>query len=190
MNKKWLKIALGILCAFLIYRMFFYEKPIPEHCRQARRVTHAFITDMCKKHGLVYAVRGGCFIDDVKEISVSFDKADKSDIPESRILLVNCVEEFLRRINADEDVRPFLVQYPFTNENVNISIGFIEPKEDADLQNIVHAFNVKGEAVYSIYDKPHDRYKPTFEEPYEEALKIVKESGRLDVDMSDERAAS
>ena len=190
MSKKWIKITVGILCAVLIYRMFFYEQPIPEHAKQAHRVRDAFIVDMYKKHGLVCCGIGGGCMDNIKVINVSFDQKKESDIPEARVLLVNCVEEFLRRINADEDVRPFLVQYPFTNENVNISIGFIEPKEDADLQNIVHAFNVKGEAVYSIYDKPHDRYKPTFEEPYEEALKIVKESGRLDVDMSDERAAS
>ena len=195
MNKKWLKIALGMLCVILIYFTLFHKSTDPDdYCAKIDKITNVFIKDMHKNYGLIYRGQGGSCMDNIKRISVLFKKPEKSDIPESRVLLVNCVEEFLRRVNADEDVRPFLVQYPFTNENVHISIGFQKPQNASEHETIVHVFNVEDRVVYSVYEKipppANYRHKPKLKEPYEEALRIVKESGRLDVDMSDERAAS
>ena len=191
MNKKWLKLALGILCIIFVYFALFYKLTDPDdYCAKIDKITDAFVKDMHKKHGLVCYGKGGSCMDNIKRISLSLKKAVKSDIPESRVLLVNCVEEFLKRVNTDEDVRPFLVQYPFTNENIEISIVFKGPEQIGDQQDIIDVFNMEERVIYYGYDKTHNKEKVMLREPYEEALKIVKESGRLDGDMSNERVAS
>ena len=41
---------------------------------------------------------------------------------EARKLIINCVDDFLEAVNNDEQLRPFLRDFPFTAKNLDLTI--------------------------------------------------------------------
>ena len=94
-----------------------------------------------------------------------------------RIIIIDCVEEFLTLINANEQLRPHLKNYPFTTKEIEIEIFVV----DATGRNvydpeIMLASSYSGKIWYETVDKDAKfGYKTSTSEDYETALKIVRE---------------
>jgi len=179
MSKSWkILIFMFSILGILIF-MVLNEKQPPLYYQTVTKIRHLFIRDMKKKYDLsTYGVRGS-YMDGVKAIFISFRKESIADIPETRILLVNCIEDLKNKVNSNETLRPFLHTYPYTNENIKISLSFKHAFLANGSPSVAHAFNMKEMVCYS-YDDPKEICLVTLlEEPYSEALRIVKEAGRL-----------
>jgi hypothetical protein len=100
---------------------------------------------------------------------------------EARKLLVECVEEFLQIANSDEKIRPYMKNFPFTPENLDLSV-FIYDKNGQDIYNpaLGLAASRHGKLFYKTYNKGSFGYASEIEESYEEALKIVNGQRGLD----------
>ena len=83
--------------------------------------------------------------------------------------MVKCVEEYLERINNDENVRPYLSHHPFSSLGVNFDIAFQGAKEDA----IRLVFLSEGNIAYCVVDPNQKPYVTKHRETYEEAREIV-----------------
>ena len=95
---------------------------------------------------------------------------------ECRELIVNCIEEYLASINGNAEFQKYLFKSPFPARNIEISI-FIETKDGKDVfyPDISVVGILRGKIYYRSDDpENHYRYKSDEEEPYEEALRIVK----------------
>ena len=107
-------------------------------------------------------------------VSLSLPKVLSKD--ECRELIVECVEQYLKDINADTDLKQYLSQSPFTYNNLRIII-FMTRSNGSDIPypDICIVSLDKGFVIYDAHD-PDDinRYKST-EESYEEALKMVQD---------------
>ena len=88
-------------------------------------------------------------------------------------ILVYCAEYFLDQINSNEEIRPFLQNYPFKAENIDLAIYVLsENKQRFDVGQLSCIHLIRGEVAYS-YRNTEYTVKTLKTEDYEEAKKIV-----------------
>src|SRR5690242_6084059 len=59
-------------------------------------------------------------MDQIKVLGLSFDYYKELDIDGARTLVILAAMRFLKKINENELIRPFLENFPFKSENVRI----------------------------------------------------------------------
>ena len=117
---------------------------------------------------------GGSMMDDIKSLHMAFQCFRELDIDEARDLLVYCVEEFLNAINTNEEVRPYLHNYPFTAKNISIEIYISKPdRTNIPRGSICIAESSAGKVVFYIRSKENNRLKIIRQETYEEAKELI-----------------
>jgi hypothetical protein len=133
---------------------------------------------MYKEHGLECGASGGRMPYDVEEISVSLAANHTATVEQARELVIKTTERFAQIINAHEKIRPFLREYPFPSNRVDVSISFRDPKRKKPsglYMEVTYVLQARNRIYYQT-DDPQNPYvgKDIKDEPYEEALKIVQ----------------
>lgn len=120
----------------------------------------------------------GRLADRVNLLGLSFQIKGLLSNKRLREILIDCTEYFIAAVNANEKIRPYLKNYPFTANEIELEL-FLTAADGKDLYapdiSVVSTFS--GKVWYSTYEK--DRLyggRSTIEESYEDALKIVRES--------------
>lgn len=159
---------------FLLILLFinsFFLIDLKGNERHSNRVIGEFVEKM-KKRGLKPSGFGGS--GDVNmhaTIAVMFQTDEKMTIDSARKLILDVTNEFLWSINNDKKLRPYLVKFPATVENVNIVIysNAEATKEDdyissvMTIRNYLHYDNDLPDPIKSIVHK----------ETFQEAMQIV-----------------
>jgi hypothetical protein len=70
---------------------------------------------------------GGGGVGKIRVQYLAFDYYQQCTIEEARELLVDAGNLFLKAINEDERIRPYLQNYPFLPKNIEMSIFFKKP---------------------------------------------------------------
>jgi hypothetical protein len=170
-----------------------------EYLKYINQITDAFAKDMEKKYGLLCTGSGGSMPHDVEEIELSFVAYQKVTIEEVRRMEVDGIQNLLSRINAHEKIRPYLREYPFDSNRVGMSVAFYKANGERPHDgSIALAFLAKNKIFYEVaemrkemsfpsgdfrdennpvYYPPKERIverlETVFEEPFEDAVKIV-----------------
>ena len=114
---------------------------------------------------------------DIQAVALGFASYKALNVDEARKLYVNIVEEYLHRVNCNEEVRPYLHNYPFTINNLEFNIEFDESngrmKSDGHVAYVSFIAS-RNLIFYSSYDYKTHKFQDLHQESYEEALKIVK----------------
>ncbi len=118
-------VFLGIIALYFAFSYFQYESP--RYVKMAHSLTAQTAKKLAKEKGLVLIGTGGGMMDDIKMMSMSFNYYKEVDLNSARQVLVGTVNEYLAIINNDEELRPFLHNYPFTSKNVEICIWIYKP---------------------------------------------------------------
>lgn len=166
-------------------------------------IISAFVQEMNQQFGLIYIGYGGRLNGGVKKIEISFISYKTMNLDQARKLEVIATEKFLKIINNNKEIKTYLHQFPFTVNDAQISISVRSSKDTRPLDgSIAYVFTAKNKIFYrkaelvkrktiptiSADGSPLPSYMteakeyvaealiPLYEEPYEEALKIVKES--------------
>lgn len=134
---------------------------------------------MAKKYNLIVVGMSAAMPEGIiNNLGLRFHIHQAIKIEQARQILVNCVQELLTDINSNEEIRPYLEMYPFTPQNITISI-IIYQKNGAEVfdPGICAARATRGKIWYSTMDKKNVyEYKSEYKESFEEAVKLVKES--------------
>ncbi|MEI8124351.1 MAG: hypothetical protein WCG42_01190 [Parachlamydiaceae bacterium] len=145
-------------------------------------MAHQIRTDVAEKLSKRYnmrviGVRGG-MAGSVNVIGLSFQILGPLSKEKLREILVDCVEEFLASINANEQIRPFLKNYPFTEKEIDITIFVVDASgRNVYDPDVLVATAFIGKIWYNTEDKDNEfKYKQEMEEDYQTALKIVRET--------------
>ena len=100
---------------------------------------------------------------------------------EARKLIISCLDDFLTSVNKDEEIRPFLKNYPFTSKNTELVIH----NYNVDGYVIYHPYistvaaNREGEISYFTEDESSPfTYKSKKYETYEEAVAILQQENK------------
>ncbi|MEN9653934.1 MAG: hypothetical protein RL235_46 [Chlamydiota bacterium] len=171
-----------------------------EYSKYVNEIVDDFAKCMKKKHNLHCYGSGGSMPHDVEEIELMFNHRGLLSIDDARALEVEAIQELLRRINAHEKIRPFLREYPFHSNRVGVLISTSTKTGDRPLDgSVALVFSAKNKIHYDAAEmqmtKPWVHVEmdesggwteetipgelrevliPLWEEPYDEAVKIVE----------------
>jgi hypothetical protein len=94
---------------------------------------------------------------------------------EARKLIISCLTDFLEDVNQETSLRPFLKTYPFTPENISITI----------LNSVPHPYICdvgadEGKIYYCTEDELNKyKYKSRKVESYAEAIAILDQEKKM-----------
>lgn len=140
----------------------------------ADNITAKTAEKLKREKGLICVGTGGQMMGDIQVMDMGFNFYEVVSIDTARQLLIDAAQEYLSAINASEEVRPYLHDYPFTAKNVEIVIYFYNSdghKVPSSKLNIAAA--EQGKLFYYIDYPEKSALKTIHEETYEDALKIV-----------------
>lgn len=171
-----------------------YEKYVNE-------IINSFATDMKKEYGLVCVGSGGRMPQRVEKVSVSFHAYRRATLEEARELVVKSTQKLVDRINANEKIRPYLMEYPLTWKEVDISIAFHQKGDPSSYYldgSVAFVCRARDDKLSYCAAELQERVRPDFvypdgkvqfgkvveeekfvdlmDEPYEEAKAIVRTS--------------
>lgn len=172
------------------YKDGFLQKdpPLPQRERPIKKwtprpldiyvdeVTREFEKIAAKEFGAIASGSGGGAPHDVVSLSVNFNIYNKLSMDEARILIVNLSEIYLALINSHEKLRPYLREYPFTANRVQILISINNKKgvHDRDDQSVALVMSGGTKTILYCTCAWNGDYEDLYEEPYEDALATVK----------------
>lgn len=138
------------------------------------KISNSYSSELYKSQDFDLIGTGGATAGDIKELFLDYWSHRLVDLCEARILYVNTVEGFIKLVNENKEIRPYLHDFPFTIKNTEISLGFVDEKNcHVKNKKIAFVFEVHGNIHYCISSK--DTLVTVHVEPYEKALRIVNE---------------
>ena len=170
-------VGIGLLFSILL-AIYLQEPPEPLSKNQhyMGKSLHEHFLWAEKEYGIrPFAIGGHTPSGIERTIHVSMKGELNVSENEARLIFLNCVYDLLRRINANRELRPYLVQYPFAPENVEYSINFNDLKGGLLSSLIYHMQTFRGIILYDIWDVRTNRRSEILRESYPEADEKVKE---------------
>jgi len=168
-----MKISLVNLIFFLI--LSFSCSQDPYTAKLGYGTINSFSKKMHQKQHWSPIAIGGIYGDEtIKRMDIEFNCFEKADLSLARKMIIQGIEGFLSEINNNKKITPYLSQTPYTYENIFFGIVFDEA--DAKFISppyIAHAFLIKDEICYSIFNPETKQLENIHRETYEEALQIV-----------------
>jgi hypothetical protein len=172
-----MKILYGTITVILVLvicsSFFSLKKKKVDYEKIADRITGRTMLKIEKERNLVFIGFWGGMMHNIRLMSMSFQYYQEVDFDQARELLLYAVDTYLEEINKDQEVRPYLVTYPFTAENVEIHIWFYGPdRRRLPYGKIDYVLAANGTFMY---DSSVDKFtsKMLSEETYEEAKQKV-----------------
>lgn len=151
----------------------------PKYCQLSDRIFITYNKELKKQRGLYLEGKGGAMMHDVEKVIASYISLDRMSIKEARKLYIDVIEGYICRYNQNKQIRPYLRDYPFTVDNVEVMIGFEnEEYKHMDQGFVALMFIGKNQnLVYCTYDHEKQKFIDLHEEPYETACAIVLKGG-------------
>jgi hypothetical protein len=177
------RLNLPIILALMIsmgVKMDGKEHESPVYTQYVAEIIRSFSKQVEKDFDLECIGSGGEMPHDVEEISVKFVASRRATVEEARELEVKLTEAFVQVINAHEKIKPSLRECPFPSSRAHVTISFRDSKKkripfsDNDVELV---FQTRDRIFYQARN-PDNPYlgKDIKDEPYEEALKIVRDN--------------
>ena len=116
---------LFFICQFLFFtcRTMSTEKEV-KYTAYAGEIINIFLKEMKQDFGFDCMGNGGSMPYDVRNITVLLASEKKVTIKEARQLGITGVKRLLKIINNHEKIKPYLYRYPFTANDVDVTISF------------------------------------------------------------------
>jgi hypothetical protein len=144
----------------------------PPHVIEANRFIQEY--NSCQKNEEFFIFgAGGTFHKRINEFHFNLiTPGINVTIEDARKVIVIKTEELLCKVNHDEQVRPYLKDFPFTEKNLYFAVGFMPSCLLLNTNEaIILATVYRGKVFYSIGEQRN--LVRVFEEPYATAYEIV-----------------
>ena len=118
-----------------------------------KRLTANYENEMKSEYGLNILLNNALFDQKLKKFVIDFYHFEESEILQARFLIHRCAEELLNKINNSTHLQSCFEQFPLTEQNLEISISFIDPKSHKRHSNdqLSHVSLLNGRIYYSTY---------------------------------------
>lgn len=172
MKPGFVLILLLIICGcgnFSVYTPSEKEKLSNEVIKKAAKL-------ISEETGLIPCGSGGGALDQIRMLAISFDYRHEVDIASGRKLLVTALEIFRSEINFDEQIRPYLIEYPFQVKRIEIRI-FIRNEDGSSVRadQLCVISVIDGILEYQTHMPDGWGLDTIYQETYEEALQKLNE---------------
>lgn len=117
---------------------------------------------------------GGQMLDEIVMLSLSFQDFRECNLESARELIVCATKTLVDEVNNNKAIHPYLKNYPFTANNVEIRIWFYKPDyTDVGNKSIKFTLTEDGKIEYYFGGSEYNINKPSFTETYDEAVKLL-----------------
>jgi len=112
--------------------------------------------------------------DYVNYLALDFLSYKTLNLEQARIFFVLGANNFLKAINQDLEIRPYLIDYPFPYHEITFGVSFVQKNGDYMDKEYINTISLhKGNIFYYYYNKTNNRLEELHSEPYPDAYKIV-----------------
>ena len=162
-----------LLCIFFcfVWQMNGDEQKMSDHEKITKNIIQSF-TQQVENEFELYCVGDGGGSNE--SITLIFEGCRRASIEEARLLQVTITERLISAINCHKELSNYFIQFPLSHKNINIRLGFVkENSSDYSDANVAYIFTVRNKMFYCSHDVITSKLIDVYEEPYEEAVKIV-----------------
>lgn len=162
------------------------RKAYQEYIVYVNEVRENFAKKIFDEMGLVSVGNMSSLHGTAEMIGMKVYAHDRATVDEARALHLIVMEKLVEEINAHEKLRPFLAEYPFTQERVSISLSFNSPFGRYSDGSVAYSHNVSGlewiadgnknRLSYDSYDPFNEKFIDILEESYDEAVQRALEN--------------
>lgn len=139
--------------------------------KTADNITIKAIKKLMFSYDLKLIGHGGSMMNNVKLISLHFYYYQPTSIEKARNILLDITTKLISDFNCDEKIRPFLANYPFNENNLDIAITFLNKDNDYQSPPSISTAATRNSKIYYYNFAPEkDRLVSILEESYSEAL--------------------
>ena len=171
--------VLSISCIPFVYIcVLFLLKQAPVNYEKiANKITYYTAQKLRKEKNLFLIGIGGGMMDSIRLMAMKFQYLQEVDLITARQLVTNAAKDYLSAINSSEKIRPYLKNYPFTLENIEITIFFLTPDRNYLAFGEIECVDcTHGVVKYYVRNETDIIGEPFLQETYEEALKSLAKS--------------
>ena len=181
-----MKIAMTLSLFLIMPLSIFSDSDL--YVKLAQKIRSQHIKEMGRKGFELVLVGGGMF-NDVEMISSWFQLDAAPTLEEARIMYLNGAERLLASVNQDKAIRAYLHDYPFTIGNLDYSLMFrkLSANHNNGVESIYSVSCIKGKIYYDVFAPTSlnpNGVKTVCVEPYEEALRIARDSRALTMSIN------
>ncbi len=119
----------------------------------------------------------------LRHLNLEYFANQLMEVEEARIAVTDTMESLLRAINRDEQLRPRLLEYPMTVENITMRVRL--EHFFGDYFDPIYIGFVVVEDGYITYYSPQNKIRQR--EPYNKALRIAVETEEQELQKADNR---
>lgn len=118
---------------------------------------------------------GGGYKDCINSLEITVEVPGKLDLPKARIVFTGVIENWLRKINQDQQARPYYKNYPMTLDNIELRMMFadFDIESNPEKPRIACVFNVGEKIVYCLRNEL-GVLEPFYRESFREAVAKIK----------------
>jgi hypothetical protein len=167
-----MRFIITFLAIYLLMPFFcFSQEKRPEYANIADRLLYQISNEIQKKFNVKQVGSGGGMCQCVRLLGLTFECHKLISQDGARAFIVPMLQLFLQRINENKEIRPFLQNYPFRIENIEISIFVYDNKGNDPLYPYIGMISCSnGKITYTAYNPDPEQARNKYKESYEEAL--------------------
>ena len=164
----------GLILSLMVCSPMTAEVKGGEYLKYVHEIVGVCSKEMRDHFGLVCVGSGGSMPHDVEKMRIVFESIRKVSIEEARSLEIKVIERLREVINAHQYIRPFLREYPFPHERIEVQIAFINKRGESYIDgSVALTFQTQNRLFYFSRDRETDDLVDLYDEPYEEAYRKV-----------------
>ena len=171
------------LVALMGFFGMFSDEAIYEKISQ--KIQQRYQVEVLKPMGIGISAIGGSSKKGIKMIHMGVSTRGPGSVKEARKLMVFLFTELLNRYKNNTAIRPYLLDDPFTEKNIEFSIRFVDSKgiycrkdkskNDEDQVAYVTCYN--GRVKFMVDDEGGlTPFRPILIESFQDALRIAQKS--------------
>ena len=129
-----------------------------------------------KNYGCSILGWGGPFGSKVTNMMVDYEMpCVDMDVNTARRIAVDGIDNLLRGVNTDMDIRKYMEKHPFTIDDIYYSMDFLKECSKGEYLEVGNVSLILGEKlVYVFWDQEKECLKKVHEETYDQASKILQ----------------
>jgi hypothetical protein len=160
-------MACATLCAQDNEGRMLSKKELTIARKSVRKVVADTARCLQQRHHIKHFGDGAAMFGGIlRELGISFQIVGPLTKEQLRSILVDCATELLCTINANENLRPYLIHYPFTIDQVTIKLFVVDERGyGIEPPKIAIAKAMKGKLTYVTLGSEIGSYKIVGEEP-------------------------
>jgi hypothetical protein len=125
MGARMVKVCAALLAAVAAVSCGLQKDP--PHVKAGLAVMHRLQRELVAQHGFTLVGVDTAMARCVELGGFGFQIKEPYTLEEAQLLAIDCAERMICAFNEDEDVRPYLAEYPFTVENISLVLIFKAP---------------------------------------------------------------